>query len=153
MHSEIFYDERAKKFREIDGRTIDALSVFKKGIRPVWEDPANDKGSDLIMRKMALQPDTIDTWWDNMVLGLIGETIEVADEICGCRIQDKTAMKGGGGKAMYRLELWMKKLTKEEGEAIHRRLCDTILDCDSMKQSPKHKPIAPEFDLNLVRRI
>ena len=36
----------------------------------------------------------MDTYWENLVLALIGETIDVGDEICGCRVVDKSSKKG-----------------------------------------------------------
>lgn len=49
--------------------------MFKKGISPKWEDPANKSGSDLIaMRNVT--PENLDLLWENLVLGLIGETID-----------------------------------------------------------------------------
>lgn len=39
-----------------------------------------------------------------MVLGLVGETIDVGDEICGARIVDKSK----GHHVVYRFELWLR---------------------------------------------
>lgn len=38
------------------------------------------------------------------MLGLVGETIDVGDEICGARVVDKSK----GGHAVYRFELWLR---------------------------------------------
>lgn len=35
---------------DVEGRSIEAFSVFKKGIRPEWEDISNRTGSDLTCR-------------------------------------------------------------------------------------------------------
>lgn len=40
------------------------------------------------------QPEQLDIYWENLVLALIGETIDEGDEICGCRVVDKSAKKG-----------------------------------------------------------
>lgn len=39
-----------------------------------------------------------------MVLGLVGETIDVGDEICGARVVDKSK----GTHVVYRFELWLR---------------------------------------------
>lgn len=39
-----------------------------------------------------------------MVLGLVGETIDVGDEICGARVVDKSK----GNHVVYRFELWLR---------------------------------------------
>ena len=85
--SEVLYDGASRK--EVEGRTIDAFSVFKKGIKPEWEDEANRNGSELTCRK-SMNLDVLDTYWENLVLGLIGEVIDENDEICGCRVVDKS---------------------------------------------------------------
>lgn len=49
--------------------------------------------------------------WQNLVLGMIGESIDPADEICGARVVDKST----GQRQMYRLELWFR--SKDQGKA------------------------------------
>ncbi|CAN0383716.1 unnamed protein product [Discosporangium mesarthrocarpum] len=39
-----------------------------------------------------------------MVLGLVGETIDHGDEICGARVVDKSK----GNHVVYRFELWLR---------------------------------------------
>jgi hypothetical protein len=46
-----------------------------------------------------------DEYWTNLVLGMIGETIDAGDEICGARVVDKSV----GSRCTYRLELWFRK--------------------------------------------
>ena len=111
--SEVLYDGISRK--EIEGRTIDAFSVFKKGIRPEWEDIANRTGSELSCRK-TMTVDILDAYWENLVLGLIGEIVDENDEICGCRVVDKS--KKGSNRCYYRLELWLRTANVEVGERI-----------------------------------
>lgn len=59
-------------------------------------------------------------YWNNLVLGLIGCTIENGDEITGARVVDKSA---NGGRTMFRIELWLR--TKDIGVR-------TQLRCDGM---------------------
>lgn len=44
------------------------------------------------------------SWQENMVLGLVGETIDVGDEICGARVVDKSK----NNHNVYRFELWLR---------------------------------------------
>jgi hypothetical protein len=62
----VFFDGVIRK--EVEGVTFEAYSIFKKGIRPEWEDPANQFGSDLCCRKLN-QFDMADTYWENLVFG------------------------------------------------------------------------------------
>lgn len=61
-------------------------------------------------RKYLISPLTVasvscfDPPQENMVLGLVGETIDVGDEICGARIVDKSK----GHHVVYRFELWLR---------------------------------------------
>lgn len=67
MSLKVLYDGSSRK--EVEGRSIDAFSVFKKGIRPEWEDEANRSGSELTCRK-AMPFEVLDTYWENLVLGI-----------------------------------------------------------------------------------
>lgn len=101
--------------KEVEGRNIDGFSVFKKGIRPEWEDVANRSGSELTCRKQ-MQMEVLDGYWENLVLGMIGEVIDENDEICGCRVVDKS--KKGTSKTMFRIELWLRSGNADVGERI-----------------------------------
>eukprot|EP00965_Chrysotila_dentata_P257043 6212753-Pleurochrysis_carterae.AAC.2 len=46
-----------------------------------------------------------DDLWTNLVLGIIGETLDPADEICGVRVVDKSV----NSRVQQRFELWYKK--------------------------------------------
>ena len=67
---------------------------------------ANRSGCELSCRK-SLPVDILDLYWENMALGLIGESIDDGDEICGCRIVDKGKPKPGN-KTLFKLELWLR---------------------------------------------
>ena len=58
-----------------------------------------------------LPPPYQDEFWQALALGMIGETIDPADEICGARVVDKST----GNRCVYRLELWFK--TKDQSMA------------------------------------
>jgi hypothetical protein len=129
--------------KELEGRTIDAFSVFKKGIRPEWEDPANRSGSELSFRK-AMHMEQLDSYWENLVLGLIGETIDDGDEICGCRVVDKSKKGPNAGRAMFRIELWLRSHNQDSAEKIKMRMIDALTDGEASKTGSKVK--IPEFE-------
>ena len=68
-----------------------------------------------------------------MVFGLIGETIDDGNEICGCRIVDKSSKKGGGGsgRAMFRFEVWTRSGNEEHVVPLKLRINDILTDGDS----------------------
>ena len=137
--SEVLYD--GKQHKEVDGRTIDAFSVFKKGIRPEWEDPMNRTGAEFTCRK-TMQPERLDMYWENLVLGLIGKTSDADDDVCGCRVVDKS--KKGTHRLMFRLELWVKSGDKEIADKMRVRLSNALSDGESSK--PNSKARVPEFE-------
>lgn len=116
--SEIFYDGQCKK--RFSDRSIESMSVFKKGIKPEWEDVANRSGAEWFCRK-SMEPGKLDEFWLHMVLGMIGETMDPGDEITGARVVDKS----NGKRVLYRLELWFRK--KDMGTAD--KLKDKLIAC------------------------
>ncbi|KAH8805946.1 translation initiation factor eIF 4e-like domain-containing protein [Xylogone sp. PMI_703] len=55
--------------------------VFKKGIRPVWEDDENRKGGKWIVR---LKKGVADRYWEDLVFAIIGDQFaEASEEVCG----------------------------------------------------------------------
>ncbi|CAN6295680.1 unnamed protein product [Urochloa humidicola] len=56
------------------------LHLFKDGIRPLWEDPANQNGGKWIIRfKKAVSG----RFWEDLVLVLVGDQLEYSDDVCG----------------------------------------------------------------------
>ena len=137
--SEVLYD--GKSHKQVDGRTIDAFSLFKKGIRPEWEDPENKNGAEFMCRK-TMAPELLDQYWENMVLGLIGETIDAADDVCGCRVVDKS--KKQSTRTMFRLEMWTRKIEQSSVDKLRTRLADALTDGEAGK--PNSKVRVPEFE-------
>ena len=55
--------------------------IFKKGIRPVWEDDENKHGGKWMVR---LKKGVADRYWEDLVFAIIGDQLsEVSEEICG----------------------------------------------------------------------
>ena len=94
--SEIFWTAETGQ-KKYSNRTVNGYSLFKKGIRPEWEDRMNMTGGEYFCR-MSMTPMQLDQLWENLLLGTIGETMDPADEICGARLVDKT----NGSKPLYR---------------------------------------------------
>ncbi|XP_037956021.1 eukaryotic translation initiation factor 4E type 2 [Teleopsis dalmanni] len=72
LYSHLIRPTALKPFRE--------LSLFKQGIKPMWEDPANSKGGQWVIR---LPKNKIDRAWENVCMAMLGEQFLVGDEICG----------------------------------------------------------------------
>jgi translation initiation factor 4E len=138
--------------QEEDGlaHTLAAIMLFRGDIRPEWEDEANKKGGHFQFtlqyertrtikdNNPVSKPDaTITSWlartdefWNNLVLGLIGETLEPSDFITGVRLVDKVkppVKPGARPVGHLRVEVWFRdasekaKITKLE-ESIEAHL-------------------------------
>mmetsp|Transcript_31871 Transcript_31871/g.62745 ORF Transcript_31871/g.62745 Transcript_31871/m.62745 type:complete len:234 (+) Transcript_31871:83-784(+) len=84
---------------------IDALMVFREGIAPQWEDAANADGGHLQFQfRASVGGGQLDEHWNNLVLGIVGGTIEPADMITGVRLVDK--LSAGRGQGNLRMEVW-----------------------------------------------
>lgn len=64
-------------------KTGNDYSLFKKGIRPMWEDSANKQGGRWVLTIGRHQKDELNKFWLDTVLCLIGEAFDHSDEVCG----------------------------------------------------------------------
>uniref|UniRef100_A0A7S2XVT5 Eukaryotic translation initiation factor 4E n=1 Tax=Fibrocapsa japonica TaxID=94617 RepID=A0A7S2XVT5_9STRA len=119
--SAIFYDGQTRK--RVGDRQLESLSIFKEGINPEWEDPVNAKGGEFSCRK-TFDPVTLDKLWENLLMGIIGETIDWADHISGARVVDKSK----GTRAVYKLELWVKSKEMDANETLKSNMLNVIFD-------------------------
>lgn len=130
--SEIFYDGETRKKVGPTNKAIVEYDLFKKGIKPEWGDPQNATGGSFTVRQQ-LDTHTLDIIWQNMVMGLIGETIENdadatvdksgANCICGGRIVDK-----GTNMPTFRVELWINSRDANVKERIRKKLVECLMD-------------------------
>jgi len=83
---------------------VDALMIFKEGIKPEWEDKINTHGGHFpFSLKPTIGGGQVDEYWNNVVLGMVGSTIEPAYMITGIRLVDKLAAQRNPG---VRIEVW-----------------------------------------------
>lgn len=74
--------------------------LFKKGVRPEWEDPQNKHGGKWAYTSKSRTGIAIDELWLNVMLAAIGETLEDEDdsEVMGVVVNVR--------KGFYRIGLW-----------------------------------------------
>lgn len=113
-------------FPKIENRQIDGYSIFKKDIKPEWEDPSNSEGCELRMHRGVFNLEHLNILWENIVLGLIGEMIEETDEICGCRITDKSKTGKGSSKSIYNIHVWLKYSDEKIVNRIKQKVIQTL---------------------------
>jgi len=81
--------------------------LFRTGIKPAWEDPANAKGGKWIITTTSRDRHYLDAYWRNLVLAVIGEIVD-DEEICGAVLSRR---RGGD-----RLAVWNK--SKDDADKI-----------------------------------
>lgn len=106
--SELIQNRMAVSGSGADGpRIVDAVMVFRDGVEPAWEDAANaDGGHFQFLFKGNTQPGQLDEHWNNLVLGVVGATIEPVDMITGVRLVDKLSAGRSRGEGHLRIEVW-----------------------------------------------
>jgi translation initiation factor 4E len=61
--------------------SVSDYHIFKKGIRPVWEDQENRRGGKFIVR---LKKGVADRYWEDLLLAIAGDQFaEAGEEVCG----------------------------------------------------------------------
>ncbi|XP_014278930.1 eukaryotic translation initiation factor 4E1 [Halyomorpha halys] len=89
-------------------------SLFKKGIRPMWEDKANKDGGRWVINldKRTTPPQKMDQYWLEIAMCMIGECFfGLNDKICGATISIRN--KGN------RIGLWTRDTDNENSSIIH----------------------------------
>eukprot|EP00929_Paragymnodinium_shiwhaense_P016398 TRINITY_DN124710_c0_g1_i1.p1 TRINITY_DN124710_c0_g1~~TRINITY_DN124710_c0_g1_i1.p1 ORF type:complete len:236 (-),score=61.65 TRINITY_DN124710_c0_g1_i1:53-760(-) len=98
---------------------VDAMMLFREGIQPQWEDPANAEGGHFQFHfKATAAPGQVDEHWNNLVLGVIGSTIEPADMITGVRLVDKLQGRRDGN---LRIEVWFSNMRDNKNVSFLQR--------------------------------
>ena len=106
---------------------VEALMLFRDGIAPEWEDKANAMGGHFqIQLKPASGGGQIDEYWNNLVLAMIGETLEPSSQVTGARLVDKLSGKGKVTDVI-RLELWYNSSSTNEDVAALKRSMEKCL--------------------------
>ncbi|KAF8821009.1 putative eukaryotic initiation factor-4E [Cardiosporidium cionae] len=105
---------------------VDGLMIFKDGVSPMWEDPANKCGGHLEFKFLAhmIGKGQIDEYWNNLVLALIGDTLECGDLITGVRMVDKLNVVKNG---FLRIEVWYTACSEAESlSTFAKGICKTM---------------------------
>lgn len=68
--------------------SVSDYHIFKKGIRPVWEDEENKRGGKWILR---LKKGVSDRYWEDLLLAIVGDQFaEAGEEVCGAVLSVRT---------------------------------------------------------------
>eukprot|EP00927_Polykrikos_kofoidii_P068898 TRINITY_DN64251_c0_g1_i1.p1 TRINITY_DN64251_c0_g1~~TRINITY_DN64251_c0_g1_i1.p1 ORF type:complete len:245 (-),score=54.90 TRINITY_DN64251_c0_g1_i1:242-976(-) len=113
--SELLDGKKIVRETEDDTNVIESLMLFRKGVRPEWEDPANTNGGHFMVQlKPQLGGGIIDELWNNIIIGALSGWIENSDMITGVRIVDKMSATGKQAKPLVRIEVWFNDVNAED---------------------------------------
>ncbi|KAF9940649.1 hypothetical protein BGZ67_007144 [Mortierella alpina] len=103
--------------------------LFKDGIKPMWEDPANANGGRWIITLLSKNTELLDRCWMELAYALVGEQLDVGDDVCGAVLSRRTkadrlavwvrdsenvdAINGIGKRLIRILDLAKEKITME----------------------------------------
>ncbi|KIL64875.1 hypothetical protein M378DRAFT_162733 [Amanita muscaria Koide BX008] len=82
--------------------------IFKSGIKPMWEDPANASGGKWVLT-MKNNPELLNRCWNWLAMALVGEQLEEGDDICGAVVSLRSKVD--------RIQVWTR--SKEEVEKLN----------------------------------
>jgi len=100
---------------------IDAIMIFRDNIRPEWEDKMNAQGGHFQFQlKPTVGGGQLDEYWNNLVLGMIGATMEPANMITGIRLVDK--LSGPRAANVIRLEIWFSNMDSAKVQALKKNI-------------------------------
>lgn len=91
--------------RPSDLPLVSDYHIFKKGVRPVWEDDENKKGGKWIIR---LRKGVADRYWEELLFAMIGDQFaEASEEVCGAVLSVRNGedilsiwVRNDGGKVL-----------------------------------------------------
>ena len=116
--SQFFTAPRLQR-EKVGNRSVVSYSIFREGIEPKWEDPIAKKGGEWRIRRFR-NVDEVSFIWTEIVLALIGGTLEPNDKILGIRVVDSSHTN----KYLYNIEIWSSDM--ESLNEIKRLITHTV---------------------------
>ncbi|ORX73708.1 eukaryotic translation initiation factor 4E [Linderina pennispora] len=104
--------------------------LFRKGIKPMWEDAANANGGRWGIQLQRSVGGKANDLWLNTLLACIGETFDASTDVCGAVFSNR--------KQCFRIAIWTRNAAdKEACEAIGRHL-KTVLNGEHQLEYMPH---------------
>ena len=91
------------------------INLFQEGIQPMWEDEANKGGARFILR---IKPNYANKFWEELLIGYIGEQCDDNDDICGLVLSIKNTE--------IQIGVWTKALEEKTKASITNWILKTL---------------------------
>jgi len=140
------------------------LRLFKKGIRPMWEDPANENGGRWVISCSKRQTESL---WSQLVLMLVGEQFRFSDNMCGAVLSirpgtDNINIWNASGDNQEEIDVTIEEIKSFLGvtavkyqlhreaqkKALSRSKSRTLLRSASIQDSDLRSPNSPDLFLD-----
>lgn len=138
-----------------------SISIFRKGITPRWEDKRNLDGGRWVVKIENQTPADTKSMWTNILISMIGESLEFASDINGAVLSRRTSDLGRN----FTINVWTKSTVKEDREKdissilkntkpiiVYFQIHDS-LRIRRPEEPPEHKPGVPHEDQDTLNRI
>ncbi|KAH7056874.1 translation initiation factor eIF 4e-like domain-containing protein [Linnemannia elongata] len=132
--------------------------LFKDGIKPMWEDPANASGGRWTVTLLTKNPELLDRCWMELAYALVGEQLDLGDDICGAVLSRRTkadrlavwvrdkdnveAINGIGKRLIKFLDLAEEKISLEFQVCSSSASRSVFKDTQMLSQSCSHRSIS-----------
>lgn len=120
------------------------FALFQEGIKPAWEDKANENGGSFIMRVKRAYSSKI---WEDLQISYIGEQCKENDNICGLYLNIKPNEAN--------ISIWTKSIDQTQREVIGDWIKETLGLGDKIeveyRPHPKHEEAQPAKGQGLKR--
>ncbi len=91
------------------------FALFQEGIKPAWEDKANDGGGSYTLR---IKRHLANRIWEDLLLGYIGEQCKHSFEVCGLYLNIKASEAT--------ISIWTRSIEQTEKTSIESWIKETI---------------------------
>lgn len=105
------------------------FALFQEGIKPAWEDKANEDGGSFILRIRRSHANKI---WEDLVLSYIGEQCKENNEICGLYLNVKATEAN--------ISIWTKVIDQNKRDIIREWIKETLGFGDKIEVEYKLHP-------------
>lgn len=105
------------------------FALFQEGIKPVWEDKENHNGGGFYLR---IKRNYANKFWEDLLLGFIGEQCSENDDICGLNLNIK--------QHEINISIWTKSLSPNAKKNIEDWIRKSLDLNDKIELDYKHHP-------------
>lgn len=129
---------------QMQGVPVIAYSIFRKNVKPEWEDSTNIKGSEWGCRE-SLDVNRFEDLWINYIMGAVGETIP---HCVGVRAINKSNRQ----RSLHKIEVWMDCIDTPSIQECRRSLTTLVPSSPRFTHMPHQEKQVQALEYQRQRR-